>query len=156
MDMLSTHFSLAEGISSDTATKLGINNTAPPHIVATMIITASKLERVRALLNNLPTHINSFYRCPELNTAVGSKPSSQHLLGEAVDFVCPEFGTPLDICKKLIAYKDLVEFDQLILEHTWVHISFAISTGKPRGEVLSLLATGHYSSGLTDKKGKVL
>jgi len=89
--------------------------------------TAAHMERVRAALGNKSIHVNSFYRSPAVNAAVGSKSTSQHLLGEAVDFICPAFGTPVEICRKLIELHDLIRFDQLILEHSWVHISFTVT-----------------------------
>lgn len=153
---LSEHFTLAEVTASDTATAQGINNTLPDQLIFTVDKVATAMERVRAALGNNPIHINSWYRSPALNKAVGSKPSSQHIAGEAVDFICPDFGGPASICKKLIELKDLIRFDQLIMEGTWVHISFAISTGKPRNQVLSLLRNGNYAQGLTDKQGHPL
>ena len=149
---LSPHFSLQEAIRSDTAERLHLINTPPPTVVKTMVETALYVEKVRALLGNEPLHINSWYRCPALNKALGSSDTSQHRVGEAVDFICPNYGIPLDICKKIIA-AGTIPFDQLILEHSWVHISFAILSRKPRGQVISLLNTGNYALGLTDAKG---
>lgn len=153
---LSDHFSLQEATFSETAHAHNLNNIPSDHTVQVMKQTAFCMERVRAALGNLPLHINSWYRSPEVNTAVGSKSTSQHITGEAVDFTCAEFGTPVSICKKLIELKDLIRFDQIIMEGTWVHISFAISTGKPRSQVLSLLRNGSYSIGITDKQGHPL
>lgn len=153
---LSQHFSLAEAVHSDKALEKGLLNKPSLQEYVVMTKTAMCMERVRAALNNTGIHVNSWYRSPEVNAAVGSKPTSQHVKGEAVDFVCPAFGTPFEICKKLIQLKDLIRYDQLILEHTWVHISFAISSGKNRSQVLSLLATGGYATGLTDKLGNPL
>ena len=154
---LSAHFSLSDALKSPTADHDHINNDASISIVTVMTIAASNMEVVRKILKNLPITVNSWYRCPELNTAVGSKSTSQHLKGEAIDFTCAGFGTPTDICKWLIQNRDTIKFDQLILEHTWVHISFAITSGEaPRGQVLSLLSNGSYSIGLTDKEGNAL
>jgi hypothetical protein len=110
------------------------------------------MDKVRVVLLDKSIHVDSWYRCLELNRLLGSKDTSQHVEGKAVDFTCPDFGTPLEICRQLIKFKDLIRFDQLILEHTWVHISF--NSGSSHGEVLSLLATGGYAHGLTDKEGK--
>lgn len=153
---LSDHFTLAEAIYSDTAKAKQLSNIPSETLVQIMKQTAFCMERVRAALDNKPIHINSWYRSSEVNAAVGSKSTSQHIKGEAVDFTCAEFGTPLAICKKLIELKELIRFDQLIMEGTWVHISFAISTSVPRGQVLSLLRSGGYSAGLTDKQGHPL
>lgn len=152
--MLSDHFSLAEAIASETAARHNLNNTPSPEVIKVMERAAVKLEKVRAALNNSPIRINSWYRCMPLNGYLNSKPTSQHPKGEAIDFIAPSFGTPADICKKLVENKELIGFDQLILEHTWVHISFAILNSAPRSQVLSLLADGSYASGITDKYGK--
>lgn len=150
---LSDHFTLAEAVHSDTAIAKNISNVPPIETILVMGKTAVCMERVRAALGNKSITINSWYRSPALNTALGSKSTSQHLRGEAVDFTCEGFGTPLDICNKLIELKSLIRFDQLILEHTWVHISFAIPPRINKGQVLSLLSSGGYAIGLTDKKG---
>lgn len=150
---LSEHFTIAEAVHSDKAVELGIDNIPSRDVLWVMEKTAICMERVRASLSNLPISVSSFYRSPEVNAAVGSKSTSQHLLGEAVDFICPAFGTPVEICRKLIELHDLIRFDQLILEHSWVHISFAIAPRSNRNQVLSLLSTGGYANGLTNKNG---
>lgn len=149
---LSAHFSLEEATISGTAIKLGLDNTPGLIELERMKQTAARMEIVRVLLKG-PITVSSFFRSPEVNRAVGSSDRSQHRFGEAVDFNCTSFGTPVEICKKLIAHKHIVKFDQLILEHSWVHISFAIRTGKPRGQVLSLLLKNKYAVGLTNVYG---
>jgi hypothetical protein len=150
--LLSPHFTLAEATKSDTAKALKLDNTPDNATFEVILKTAAHMEVVRKLLGKR-IKINSWYRSPEVNLAVGSKPSSQHTKGEAVDWVCPTAGTPAEVCKILVANKDLIKFDQLILEHTWIHISFAILSGKPRGQVLSLLKSGNYATGLTTSTG---
>jgi hypothetical protein len=155
---LSEHFTLAEAVLSQEADRRDIDNSHPdPQIITTASKTAVKLEKVRLILDSKPIGINSWIRSLLLNRALGSKDSSQHVLGEAVDFICPTFGTPFEICKRLVENKLLVGFDQLILEHSWVHISWkSIPNATQRGEVLSLLQGGGYAKGLTDKSGKAL
>lgn len=150
MIQLSPYFTLEEAIQSDTALRLNIDNTPDAGTIIIMKTAALGMERVRAVLN-APVNVNSWYRCPHLNTVVGSFNTSQHLKGEAIDF--RSLLSPLEICRKLIENVDTINYDQLILEHTWVHISFAILTGKPRHQVLSLLANKKYAQGLTDING---
>lgn len=139
---------------SQTAARLGIDNSAPEVILPVLQRTATKLEKVRAL-SGKPISVSSWYRCLALNEALKSKPTSQHIKGEAVDFISPEFGTPLDVCRLIIANVDLIRYDQLILEHTWVHISWNSNpAGIQRSQVLSLLATGGYANGLTTSSGE--
>jgi hypothetical protein len=153
---LSEHFSLEQGYISETAARRGIDNTPPDLAKIAMLQVAPKLEKVQAILG-FPIHINSWYRCLELNTALGSKPTSDHIKGAAVDFICPEHGSPLVICETLISSQLLLRYKQLILEHTWVHISWDLTPGvQPKLEVLSLLSTGGYSSGLTSLTGESL
>lgn len=151
---LSEHFTLDEATTSDTAARKGINNSPPQAILDVMKRTATRMEKVRSVLFNESIHVNSWYRCPELNSLLGSSSTSQHPKGEAVDFTCSGYGNPLEICKAIIKQADLVRFDQLILEHTWIHISWKYDPNAiQRGEVLSLLDNGHYAKGLTNSKG---
>ena len=117
------HFSFDELIYSSTAQRHGIENNPPGMLTAALFAVATGLEKIRTLLGNLPIHIDSGYRCPELNTLVGGAKDSAHMRGYAADFTCGSFGTPLEIIKK-ISESD-IQFDQIIQEGTWVHISFA-------------------------------
>lgn len=118
---LSPHFSLEELTASSTARRLGIDNTPPAEALANLAVTANGLEGVRSLLGQ-PMRIDSGFRCPALNRAVGGAKTSAHMSGYAADFVCPEFGDPLAIVKAIAASE--LPFDQVIQEGTWVHISF--------------------------------
>jgi hypothetical protein len=123
MTPLSAHFSLEEATVSQTAARLGINNTPPESVIANMKKAALQMELVRMELNSNAININSWYRCPALNKAVGSKPTSAHLTGFAIDFTCPTFASPERIVTRLLASK--IDFDQVIHEFgAWVHISF--------------------------------
>ena len=119
---LSPHFSLQELTASDTAAKLNINNSPPVPVLMNLSILASGLEQIRSLLG-YPIHVNSGYRCPELNKSVRGVPDSAHLSGFAADIVCPQFGTPEQIV--LAIQKAGIPVDQAIQEGTWVHVSFA-------------------------------
>ena len=153
MTQITDHFSWEEVTQSSTASREGIDNTLPEELKEAVYKTAVGMEKVRAFLGK-PISIDSWYRSLNLNSAIGSKPTSQHTKGEAVDFICPAFGTPAEICKLIVANQDLIRFDQLILEHTWVHISWnSVPGSKQRGQVLSLLQDKTYASGLTDKLG---
>jgi zinc D-Ala-D-Ala carboxypeptidase len=137
---LSPHFSLEEL----TATMhRELDNTPSPDVVIALSDTALRLEAVRQLLGNSPLHVNSGYRSPAVNAAVGGVAGSAHLSGHACDFVCPPFGDPIDICRHLSA--SALEFDQVIEEGAWVHISFAHPM---RREVLTKNPAGGYRPGL--------
>lgn len=140
--MLSPHFALAEFAVSDTASRRGIDNTPPGHVIPALTRTALGLEAVRVRLGTAPITITSGYRSLPLNRLIGSRDSSQHVLGEAADFICPRFGTPKEI---VAAMRDSgIPFDQLILEYAgkgagWVHVSF---TDNPRRMALEIDAQG--------------
>ena len=80
---------------------------------------AEFLEEVRSLLGK-PIIIDSGFRSPDVNQAVGSTSVSQHLRGCAADFRVPGM-TPAEVVKAI--HGSDLPFDQLILELTWTHIS---------------------------------
>lgn len=122
MTPLSAHFTLEEAVTSQTASRLGIDNDPPLDVVLNMKQAALGMELVRQLLGQ-PIHVNSWYRSPELNKAVGGNPTSDHLTGFAVDFICPTFGKPESIVSEIV--KSNINFKQVIYEFgSWVHISF--------------------------------
>ena len=136
---LSEHFNLDEFIVSQTASRLGIVNYPPSHILPSLNRLAAGMEDVRTLLGH-PITISSGYRSAALNAEVRGAQGSQHLLGEACDFVCPRFGTPIEIVAAIIASG--IEYDQVIQEFGaagWVHISFS---DRHRRQALIVDSTG--------------
>lgn len=147
---LSSYYTLARLVRSETALARGMDNTPPPEAIENLRRVARGLDRVRRLLGQ-PLRITSGYRCPALNAAVGGTAASQHTRGEAVDFDCPGFGTPLDVAR---AIRDsAIGYDQCILEFgRWVHLSF---TADPRRRTLTLRdAAAGYLDGLVDADGR--
>jgi hypothetical protein len=124
---LSPNFTLEELTLSQTASRLGLDNTPPPEVLEHLKATALRMEAVRALLMR-PILVSSGYRSQQVNAAVGGVANSAHCQGWAVDFICPSFGDPFHICAAIAASP--LEFDQVIQEGTWVHISFAPSMRK--------------------------
>jgi hypothetical protein len=148
-DTLSNHFTWAE---AEVTNHRNIDNSIPEELWPTIKTTAYGMERIRTVLA-FPIITLSWYRCLELNRAIGSVSTSQHPLGEAVDWICPKYGTPLQVVLKLAKFSDFLRFDQLILEHTWVHVSFKDPNSRPRNEVLTLLRNKKYALGITDVDG---
>lgn len=140
---LSDHFTLAEFIASDTAKARSIDNTLPPELWANAVATCKGLEKVRTALGNRAVILLSGYRCRRLNEAVGGADDSDHMKALAGDFICPSFGTPYDIAKALSMLE--LDFDQIILEPTWVHIGFG---PRLRRELLTKLKGGGYIDGI--------
>ena len=132
--ILSANFTLAEATKSQTALRLGIDNTPDEATVDRMkAVCDAILEPVRSHYKR-PVVINSFYRGPRLNAEVGSKPSSQHVRGEAVDFEVP--GIPnAEVAEWVHAN---LPYDQCILEYYtsgqpasgWVHASYVPEGGR--------------------------
>ena len=134
---LSKNFTLAEFTKSQTATRRGIDNTPEgEHLEAAKELFENVVQAVRDKFGL--TVINSGYRGPELNEAVGGSAKSQHCKGEAVDIECPG-NSNYDVAKWI---EDNLDFDQLILEFYtpgipdsgWVHVSY-----KPEGNRKSVL-----------------
>jgi hypothetical protein len=119
---LSAHFTLAEATHSELAIRKCIDNTPSAEILANMDEAVDGIEEVRAFLDS-PIYVSSWYRSPKLNAAVGSSPNSAHVKGWAIDFIAPRFGTPIEICRAIV--NSDIQYDQLIYEGTWIHISFA-------------------------------
>ena len=79
------HFTIKELTASATAQRLDIDNTPTAEAVANLQqLVANVLDPLRETYGR-PIYVNSGYRCPALNRAVGGVPSSQHLTGEAAD-----------------------------------------------------------------------
>ena len=146
---LSLHFSLEELTWSDTAQRLGLDNTPSETIIANLRDLAQLLEAVRAALG-YPLHITSGYRCDRLNTIIGGSRSSRHMLGLAADFVCPGFGRPAKAARAIV--RSPLAFDQLIYEHTWLHLGLPVPGDAPRRQVLTLHPPREYVRGILERE----
>ena len=119
---LTDHFTLEELTFSEFATRRGIDNRPSDTVLPRLRLLAEGLERVRALLG-VPMRISSGYRCGPLNHAIGGAANSAHVTGLAADFIAPAFGSPRQVA--LAIADSAIEFDQVIHEGRWVHVSFA-------------------------------
>ena len=137
------HFTIEELYASDTAKRLGIDNTPNVQQMINLVyLAAYVLEPLRMAMDE-PIKIGSGFRCQKLNKAVGGVYNSQHMKGQAAD-LCIDG----DIAKgkRWFNYiKDHLPFDQLIWEHNakgtyWVHVSFVFPDfGKNRHQVIDNL-----------------
>ena len=83
--MISKHISDKEGVYSVTAIRRGIDNIPNEEQLNNMKLLAEKVfEPLREWVGG-PIKINSFFRSPELNTAIGGSHKSQHCKGQAID-----------------------------------------------------------------------
>ena len=149
---LSKHFTLEEMEKSQTATRKGIKNKAGSGEIKNLgDLCYEVLEPVRAKFDK-PVTITSGYRSPELSEAIGSKATSQHCLGEAVDMEV------IGVSNLQVALwiENNVDFDQLILEFYtgeansgWIHVSY--KDGSNRKQVLTYDGKS-YTNGLPDAK----
>tara|TARA_R100000458_G_C8163409_1_gene166617 strand:- start:188 stop:655 length:468 start_codon:yes stop_codon:yes gene_type:complete len=121
---LSKNFTLSEVARSNTARRLGIDNTPKNHHLKSMqrLIT-NLIQPMRDALG--PIRITSGYRSPELNRAIGGSKKSQHSKAEAVDI---QFWSEGQMKNQIIydwVLKSGIEFDQMINEFdfAWIHIS---------------------------------
>lgn len=149
---LSDHFTLEEATMTS---HRGIDNTPNEAQLEAMKYSASQMEKVRAALDNRPVLVNSWLRVPALNAAVGGSGTSQHMKGEAIDFICPGFGTPYEVCMRISALKEVIRYDQLIYEGNWVHISFVRPPSKPRISDLTWMLDKSYSLGIRENRKEI-
>lgn len=133
---LSENFYLSEFVTSQTAARLGIDNTpSTDEIDRLKVLCDTILQPLRDNVGS-PILISSGFRCKYLNNEIGSKDTSQHIKGEAADFTIPGL-TVNQICEKIIELN--LPFHQLINEFSdhgagWVHVSIAHKNSEPRGE----------------------
>ena len=137
--MISKHISYKEGVHSNTAIRRGIDNTPTDDQLYFMEIVAEEVfEPLREWVGG-PIKINSFYRCPELNTAIGGSATSQHCKGQAMD-IDDTFGKATN-AEMYNWIKENLDFDQMIWEFgdddnpAWVHVSY-VSAEKNRNRCL--------------------
>lgn len=135
---LTPHFTLEEFTASQTAARMGLDNTPTGQAYDNVKRCAEHMEKVRSLLGSKPILISSGYRSPQVNAAVGGSSTSAHMSGLAADFTCPGFGSPLEICQALEQFLPELAVDQLIYEYaSWVHLGWSM-TGAPRHQTLTI------------------
>ena len=85
MEKLTKHVSYKEGVHSITALRLGLkNDPSDKHLQNMKLLSEKIFEPLRTHVGG-PIKINSFYRGPELNKAIGGSSKSQHCHGQAMD-----------------------------------------------------------------------
>ena len=137
--MISKHISYKEGVYSVTAIRKGIDNQPNEEQLSNMKLVAEKIfEPVRTHFK-VPIKVNSFFRSPDLNKAIGGSTKSQHCKGQAID-IDDTYGK----IKNSDIYwwiKENLDFDQMIWEFgnndnpDWVHVSY-VSPDKNRNRCL--------------------
>lgn len=123
------YFTIEELTRSTTATAKGIDNTPTPEIKANLERLVEKvLDRLREIYGK-PITVNSGYRCPELNKAVGGSKTSDHMKGFAADLTG---GSKQENEKIFNIIRDNFAWTQLINERdfSWVHVSYDINNLK--------------------------
>ena len=126
--MISKHISYKEGIKSNTATRLGIKNEPNEEQLKNMKLLAEKVFEPLRLEVGGPIKVNSFFRSPELNKAIGGSSKSQHCNGQAMD-IDDTFGH-MKNAEMYYFIKEELDFDQMIWEFgddgnpDWVHVSY--------------------------------
>ena len=125
---LSANFTLKELTKSDTATRLGLDNTPDDEALENLKTLCEKvLQPVREHFGKSVT-VNSGYRSPESNAAVGGSKTSDHCKGMAADIEIVGVANA-DLAQWIM---DNLEYTQLILEFYtpgipdsgWVHVSY--------------------------------
>jgi hypothetical protein len=138
---VSPHFTFAELTTTEHRDFLYEQADAPPQVRANLLrLAVDLLEPARALVG--PLRVNSGYRCPGLNAAIGGSKTSRHMDGLAADV----FPLELDLVD---AFERLaqsgVAFDQLIFEFgRWIHVGGAPHGHEPRLQRLAIYEPGRY------------
>ena len=129
---LTEHFSLEELTHTD---HRQYDNTPNDSELENLKRLAEFLEEVKTVLGGKPIMVNSAFRSKQVNDAVGSRDTSQHRIGCAVDFRVPQL-TPDEVVKAVIASG--LPYDQIIREfNAWTHLSIPNKEGdKPRKQAL--------------------
>ena len=126
--MISEHISYKEGVYSRTATRLNIDNKPNDDQMQNMCLIAEEVFEPLRMWVGGPIKINSFFRSPELNKAIGGSTKSQHCHGQAID-LDDTFGRATNAEMYYFIRKHL-DFDQMIWEFgddenpDWVHVSY--------------------------------
>ncbi len=124
---ISKNISYNSAIKSDTAIRLGIDNTPSASAVEAMTLLCEKV--VDPLYEVFPSMtFNSFFRSGKLNSAIGGSSTSQHCKGEAIDLDSKDNQFNKAIFDYIVKNLD---FDQVIAEYpdstgkpSWVHVSY--------------------------------
>jgi hypothetical protein len=128
MKKISQHISHKEATRSVTAMRLGIDNTPNEYQLQNMELIAEKIFEPLRQKAGGPIKINSFFRCEDLNKAIGGSSRSQHCQGRAIDLDDTYgFMTNAEMYNYI---KEKLDFDQIIWEFgtdenpDWVHVSY--------------------------------
>ena len=125
---ISKHISYKEGVYSRTAMRRGIKNNPNAEQMENMVAIAEEVFEPLRMWVGGPIKINSFFRSPELNKAIGGSGKSQHCHGQAID-LDDTFGKATNAEMYNFIKKNL-DFDQIIWEFgdddnpDWVHVSY--------------------------------
>jgi zinc D-Ala-D-Ala carboxypeptidase len=144
---LTDHYQLSDFTFSATAIRHGIDQSRPPpQIISNLHEVAYALEEIQRGMGYYVPRILSGYRCPALNALVGGSATSAHMDGLAVDFICPAFGSVLELCK--FAANNVPDYDQIIYEYrSWCHLGLS-ATGAPRKMLMTKVRGEPYKIGL--------
>lgn len=117
-------FTKSELTRSDTARIRRIDNTPTPEASAALdALMWNVLDPIRRMWGR-PIIVNSGYRCPKLNAAVGGSATSQHMKGEAADITAGDPTKNKELFDMI--ERSAIPFDQLIDEkgYRWIHVSY--------------------------------
>ena len=145
MEKLTKHVSYKEGVHSITALRLGLkNDPSDKHLQNMKLLSEKIFEPLRTHVGG-PIKINSFYRGPELNEAIGGSKKSQHCHGQAMD-IDDTFGHASNAAM-FDWIRDNLDYDQMIWEFgtdenpDWVHVSY-VDPGSNRNRCLKAYRDG--------------
>jgi hypothetical protein len=145
---ITPHISYTEAIKSQTATRIGIDNTPTDEHLKNMEMVATKCFEPVRVNHGKPIGVSSFYRSPRLNTAIGGSKTSDHSRGCAIDIDADIYNNGITNKEIFEFIKDNLKFDQLIWEYgdvknpAWVHVSYR-SERENRNQILIASRIGY-------------
>ena len=141
---ISDNISYREATHSDTAKRLNIKNDPTEEHLVNMVLIADKVFQPLREWCEHQIKVNSMYRSPALNTAIGGSKSSQHRFGQALDLDTLGEKSNADLFYYI---SENLSYDQLIWEAgnddepDWIHVSY-VNEEKNRKQRLKMKRKG--------------
>jgi zinc D-Ala-D-Ala carboxypeptidase len=136
---ISPHFSLDELTFSQVALRKGLDNTPAAFDIANLTRLCEMLLEPARLILGVPLHVDSGYRSPAVNHAVGGAENSAHMVGRAADVI--PIGMPVEVAFDKLRTNGL-PYDKILYEcRSWIHLQVPVGGRDPLRE--AYLASGY-------------
>jgi len=134
---LTENFTLEELIYSEWADAHNVENIPTDDVVYNLTALAQDILQPARDLFDGPISINSGFRCKEVNDGVGSKDTSQHMIGQAADLDCSDNKKLFNLIKDNLIFDQLISEGGLVTNPKWIHVSYRPHGGN-RKQILTI------------------